>query len=65
MGLLLSNGMLFFLYEGYQENSPVVYNGSVVNLRNLIIYEQWHGISNNVVCATSKASDQPAHTRSL
>ena len=28
-------------------------------------YEPWHGISNNVVCATSKASDQPAHTRSL
>ena len=25
----------------------------------------WHGISNNVVCATSKASDQPAHTHSL
>ena len=24
-----------------------------------------HGISNNVVCATSKASDQPAHTSSL
>ena len=24
-----------------------------------------HGISNNVVCANSKASDQPAHTRSL
>ena len=24
-----------------------------------------HGISNNVVCATSKASDQPVHTRSL
>ena len=22
-------------------------------------------ISNNVICATSKASDQPAHTRSL
>ena len=28
-------------------------------------YEPWHGISNNVVCATSKASDQPAHTHSL
>ena len=28
-------------------------------------YDPWHGISNNVVCATSKASDQPAHTRSL
>ena len=29
------------------------------------IYEPRHEISNNVVCATSKASDQPAHTRSL
>ena len=28
-------------------------------------HEPWHGISNNVVCATSKASDQPAHWRSL
>ena len=24
-----------------------------------------HKVSNNVVCATSKSSDQPAHTRSL
>ena len=31
----------------------------------LIAYEPVHEISNNVVCATSKASDQPAHTRSL
>ena len=29
------------------------------------IYELRHEISNNVVCETSKASDQPAHTRSL
>ena len=28
-------------------------------------YEPVHEISNNLVCATSKASDQPAHTRSL
>ena len=28
------------------------------------VYEPVHEISNNVVCATSKASDQPAHTRS-
>ena len=28
-------------------------------------FELWLGISNNVVCATSKALDQPAHTRSL
>ena len=27
--------------------------------------EPLHEISNNVVCATSKASDQPAHTRSM
>ena len=31
----------------------------------MIIYEPWHVISNNVECATSKGSDQPAHTRSL
>ena len=30
-----------------------------------LIYEPVHEISNNVVCATSKVSDQPAHTRSL
>ena len=30
-----------------------------------IANEPVHEISNNVVCATIKASDQPAHTRSL
>ena len=30
-----------------------------------LIYESVHEISNNVVCATSKASDQPVHTRSM
>ena len=29
------------------------------------VYELLYGISNNVVCMNSKASDQPAHTRSL
>ena len=28
-------------------------------------YEPRYEISNNVVCATSKGSDQPAHKRSL
>ena len=28
-------------------------------------YEMQHEISNNVVCATSRGSDQPAHTQSL
>ena len=31
----------------------------------IITFEPVHEISNNVVCATSKASDQPAHMRSL
>ena len=35
------------------------------NICNFLINEPVHEISNNVVCATSKASDQPAHTRSL
>ena len=30
-----------------------------------MLYEPWHDISNNLVCATSKGSDQPAHTRGL
>ena len=30
-----------------------------------IIYEPQHEISNNVVCATSKGSVQPAHTYTL
>ena len=29
------------------------------------IYELRHDISNNTVCATSKASDQPTHTHGL
>ena len=29
------------------------------------LFEPRHEISNNVVCATSKASDQLAHTRNL
>ena len=31
----------------------------------LTSYEPGHEISNDVVCATSKASDQPAHMCSL
>ena len=30
-----------------------------------VIFEPVHEISNNKVCATSQALDQPAHTRSL
>ena len=49
------------------------YGCEIYKMRNLqfikpanpLLYEPVHEISNNVVCATSKASDQPAHTRSL
>ena len=34
-------------------------------LSKLLAIEPVHEISNNLVYATSKASDQPAHTRSL
>ena len=36
-------------------------DGNLVKKKNELLHE----ISNNVVCATSKASDQPAHTHSL
>ena len=37
----------------------------VLKIITKYIIEPVHGISNNVVCATSKASDQPAHMCSL
>ena len=40
---------------------PFVSSGSQAGVKG---FEPPHEISNNVVCATSKASDQPAHTRS-
>ena len=42
-----------------------VFVSSYVSFDSSNIYEPVHEISNNVVCATSNASDQPAHTRSL
>ena len=37
----------------------------MVGHKNLQLYEPRHEISNNVVCATSKDSDQPANMCSL
>ena len=37
----------------------------VIYTSERFLNEPVHEISNNVVCVTSKASDQPAHTRSL
>ena len=36
-----------------------------IRLNIIYTFEPWHEISNNVVCATSKGSDQPAHSLSL
>ena len=41
------------------EKSPLGVSTSEIQI------ERVHEISNNVVCATSQASDQPAHMRSL
>ena len=45
--------------------SWVEHEKSFTSLYAIMTYEPRHEISNNVVCATIKASDQPAHTRSL
>ena len=37
----------------------------LIEISYLLYYETVHDISNNAVCATNKASDQPAHMRSL
>ena len=48
------------------KNKIQTFNGwRMNNMGALGLIEPVHEISNNVVCATSKASDQPAHTRSL
>ena len=44
----------------------LIWVGKPIRLEYLkTLYEPRHEMSNNVVCATSKASDQPADTRSL
>ena len=40
-------------------------NNILMHYMRHLIYEPWHEISNNVVCATIKDPDQPTHTRSL
>ena len=61
----LTFSVCLLVYEWVQKSllSLHLENGLVDRLK--IEYEPVHEISNNVVCATSKASDQPAHTRSL
>ena len=55
--------------KNWSHHHKVAYHGSLSvqkrTMDKLSFNEPKHEISNNVVCATSKASDQPAHTRSL
>ena len=46
-------------------NHDILWSSDTLYKNQLIIIEPWHEISNTVVCATSKGSDQPAHARSL
>ena len=56
----------FFEKNDFEENRNLldlsIYSSSSQNKNT---YEPRHEISNNVICATSKGSDQPAHMRSL
>ena len=47
--------------RGSAEHLVILTDEFLITRTNITVHE----ISNNVVCATSKASDQPAHTRSL
>ena len=51
------------LIEDKLHHSITTFDSSYKGVKDL--NEPWHEISNNVVCVTSKASDQPANTRSL
>ena len=48
-----------------QYNQVKRYSATEMVWKCLCLNEPLHEISNNVVCATSRASYQPAHTRSL
>ena len=50
---------------GGQDVLVCLYGITPVYLRESSMYEPQNEISNNVVYATSKGSDQPAHARSL
>ena len=61
---------IFGCYCFKKQNNPgFSYESSasskIIQMRCPSIYEPRYEIYNNVVCVTSKASDQPAHTHSL
>ena len=61
----LSMGSPFFTQACIRKNIEIIIFLSEATGSRALVFEPVHEISNNVVCATSNASDQPAHTRSL
>ena len=64
---LFQNIPLETVCKGYQEMTKLqlARKESKDSEESKNTFEQQHEISNNVVCGTSKGSDQPAHTHSL
>ena len=64
MYILSKRPLNYIVIDIWSNRQGGISSGSAF-LANLKIHESQHEISNNVVCATSKGSDQPAHVRSL
>ena len=65
-----SSGMAIQKFKSLSMRKSFMFGQRFVTMCHLAIFfrqifELRHEISNIVVCATSKGSDQPAHTRSL
>ena len=67
LSFLESSECRYSLWNFLLDNSPVVDHSLCGNMLLCfkVSYEPQHEISNNVVCATSKGTDQPAHSRRL
>ena len=64
-GLSVSSQALYHCAPSFCVVFICLYVTEIKEVCNVKLTEPQHVISNNVVCATSKGSDQPAHTRSL
>ena len=68
LGLLFSSFMVYLAEKDHDPERFATFADALwwgVVSYGLFLNKPWHWVSNNVVCAISKTSDQPAHTRSL
>ena len=74
--LVMKNKIFFEIYYTYFYTKVEELNNKLLNNKTVLfvlflnsvfqfLFEPQHELSNNVVCVSSKASDQPAHMRSL